>query len=219
MLVLEMKSTANLAVTVAFVAATVAFIYGLQVWARSRSRSGHTDAPATGFGTWNGRVEVLAVRLFQAAEIGAAKSLLLSTGVPVRVDLSPTGVRVSMTSVYLRKQPGILLDAPWSDVVDAVPVKVGLHHFGHSYSTVPMTDVNLTIVGQSAIPFVAYLGWGAASSNTTEITQDEAARRAFISETLGPHWRTGTALLTVRTSAPEYLAESISRYACGMVPS
>lgn len=191
---------------------------------RARSRREHTDASITGQGTWSGVINEGDIeRFIPEISIGIAKSVfLLSEGVPVRLEVDAQGLRLRSTSRLLKKFADKACAVPWTDVVAGVSRPVGFKSLGGKISPVRQTDVLITIVGDSALPFLD--SWDLIPNpDDPPLTADEVAQDAdwlqFVQDELGPPWRPDTALLRVRMSAPDGLAETITRWARGALRS
>jgi hypothetical protein len=202
------------------IAGTFALVFGIaylfQLRSRRRSRRKHEGAAMTGTGTWEGRMDSEAINQFLGTEIGWLRSMFLDAGVPMRLELSTSGLKATVTSRVMAKGDALTWDAPWGDIVGAVAESVGRKQFGGKISTVPMTDVHLTIVGKSAERFLD--SWGLLPEAGEETVAEDLDWEEFVQRSMAPQWHPGTALFTIRTSAPEGLVEAITRHARGTVP-
>jgi hypothetical protein len=162
-------------------------------------------------------------RFIPEVNIGIAKSVfLLSEGVPVRLEVDAQGLRLRSRSRLLKKYADKACAVPWTDVVAGDSRPVGFKSLGGKLSPVRQTDVLVTIVGDSALPFLD--SWGLISNpDDPPLSADDVAHDAdwlkCVQDELGPSWRPDTALLRMRMSAPDGLAETITRWAKGALPS
>lgn len=212
-----------------FIAAVIAVIFGLahgtNMRERARSRRGHADVAATGRGAWTGVIaDDQAPSFFEGLSLSIFKSVFFfDNGVPVRLEVSPEGLRMTMPSRLLRKHSDRVWSAPWDEVVRAEVADAGFKRLGGKRSTVRLTDVRITTVGPSAQPFLEAWELTEPDEDELPLTPDEvkeqAEWRAYAAEELGPSWHPGTALLIIRTSAPDQLVETITRWARGQLPA
>lgn len=189
---------------------------------RARSRRGHAEVSSTAQGSWDGVVDVHDVdRFIPGADIGTVKAMFLSEGVPVRIDVDAQGLRLRITSRLLKRYGDRAWSAPWAEVVGAEARPVGFKTLGGKISPVRLTDVVITVVGNSAKSFLE--SWDLVPDPddpavTAEDAADEEEWLAFVHRELGPSWRPNTAPLRFRTSAPDGLVDAIARWARGTLP-
>jgi hypothetical protein len=158
-------------------------------------------------------------------KIGIGTSLfLLNQGVPVRLELDSSGLRLTITSRVLPSARGKSWTAPWNEVVTAACQPAGFKTLDGKLSTVRLTDVSISTVGNSAGTFLDF--WDLVDDEDESAPPATAQERAGDSEwlhnlreTLGPLWHPGSALLRLRMSAPDGVVEAIQRWAHGRLPA
>ncbi len=155
---------------------------------------------------------------FDAKFRGFIKAQFLSDGIPMRLDLTPSGMTATLTSRLLPNTPAPTWTAPWGDVVRAVEEPVGHATLGSALSTVALTDIFITAVGPSAVRFLEVLDLGVDEDGDLR-PEEEAEVAAMVQDILDPHWTPGTALFCIRTSAPDGLVAAITRQARGVLPT
>jgi hypothetical protein len=188
----------------------------LQVRSRKRFRGLHAEAAVTGIGIWAGRVGLDNLESLTGFQLGFWKSWMLEGGVPVRLETTSYGLALTPTGWPVKNNEQLSLEVPWSDVVDATSEAAGYRQYDGKISTVPMTEIFVTLTGQSAESFLDPWSWEEEDEVSTP--EDEAEWWEDVKDFLGPHWQPGTALLTFRTSAPDSMVESITRWARGTPP-
>lgn len=211
--------TADVLFAVVPVVLLVALLYLTTVRSRARSRRRHVDVAITGTGSWEGVVDEEDVeRFLPDVRIGLLKSLWITEGVRVRLDLDPGGLRLSIVSRLLKGDADEVWAAPWGEVVAAESRPVGFRSLGGKISPVRLTDVLITTVGESARPFLD--SWDLLPDPdegpaTDEDLAEEAEWLASVRDMTGEDWQPGTSLLRIRMSAADGLVEAITRWGHG----
>lgn len=206
------------------------FVLGV-IWAfaavrRASARKAHAQVAVTGHGVWFGAVtpEEL-VWVLPDLDVSYGRLLLtVGDGMPVSVELSPSGLCLRLRGWALRPFHDQAWVVPWTDVVGAISRPAGYRSVSGKLSILPQTDLLITVVGDSAADF---RDWWVLDDDvddnepppTPEDDADDAAWLAEVSEDLGPDWVPGTALLRVRTSAPDGFTDAVTRWARGKLPA
>jgi len=193
---------------------------------RTASRQAHADVAITGQGAWDAFIPTEDLDSFLPdVKIGIGTSLfLLNQGVPVRLELGSSGLRLTITSRVLPSARGKSWTAPWNEVVTAACQPAGFKTLDGKLSTVRLTDVSISTVGNSAGTFLDF--WDLVDDEDESAPPATAQERAedsewlqIVRETLGPLWHPGSALLRLRMSAPDGVVEAIQRWARGRLPA
>jgi hypothetical protein len=200
-------------------------IYAGAARGRAASRQAHADVANAGQGAWDGFLPTEDVdSFFPDVKVGIVTSLFsLNQGVPVRLELDSSGLRLTITSRLLPSARGQFWTAPWNEVVTAESQPAGFKTLDGKLSVVRLTDVRICTVGDSAGPFLDF--WGLVDDEDESAPQATAQEHAEdaewlqdVRETLGPLWHPGSALLRLRMSAPDGVVEAIQRWAHGRLP-
>jgi hypothetical protein len=201
-------------------------VYGSEVRGRAASRQAHVDVATTGQGPWDAFLPTEDVEaFFPEVKIGRVTLLfLLDQGVPVRLELDSSGLRLTITSRVLQSARGKFWTAPWNEVVTAGSQPAGFKTLDDKLSAVRLTDVSISTVGDSAGPFLDF--WDLVDDEDESAPQPSAEERTEdsewlqnVRETLGPLWHPDSALLRLRMSAPDGVVEAIQRWAHGRLPA
>lgn len=210
------------------VAVVVGVMYAVAASRRARSRRSHVDVAATGHGAWEGTVssdDLIWLFPDVAAGQGVVSFLLSDGAVPVTLHLDPDGLRLELTGRLVRRADPQPWSAPWADIVAGATAPAGFRTLGGKRSVIRLTDVLVTVVGPSAREFLEF--WALDDDDEDDVDEpltpeEQAEDVAWLEEArrdLGPAWTPGTALLRIRMSAADGVAEAISRWARGRAPS
>lgn len=206
--------------------AMLAVLYLWGVWRRSLARRPHMGALTSGQGgAWVGYLHSDDLsRFFPDVREGRAYfTTMFSDGFPVRLELDSWSMRLRLAGRLTTRYRHHGWAAPWSDVVSAEARRAGFRGLEGTYGLVRLTDLYITVVGEPARPFLDswfLLDEGDVDDEppTPEDLADEASWLAEAQQELGPLWTPGTALLRIRTSAPEGLVETVGLWARGRRP-
>lgn len=135
------------------------FVLGV-IWAfaavrRASARKAHAQVAVTGHGVWFGAVtpEEL-VWVLPDLDVSYGRLLLtVGDGMPVSVELSPSGLCLRLRGWALRPFHDQAWVVPWTDVVGAISRPAGYRSVSGKLSILPQTDLLITVVGDSAADF------------------------------------------------------------------
>lgn len=207
------------------VVVTVGTMWIVAAFRRATAREAHARVAVTGEGVWSGVVsQGDLVWLIPGLKIGIARRMLMNKNVPVSLELSPSGMTLRPSGWMLRYARDRGWAVPWSDIVGATNGKATYRAFDGTYSVVPLTELRITVVGRSAQDFFDWWLLDDADDDeeglppTAQEQAEDAEWRAIAREELGPHWIPRTALVRVRTSAPDNFVDAVARWARGNRP-
>lgn len=213
----------DLPIFLGITALAILIVHVAAVRRRRRSNAASGQFATGGSGTWEGAIDVEGRAMYlPEVEEGFFASLVRDTNQPALLTLDGSGLHLRTSGLVHRRDPHVW-SAPWGDIVGAEGRPAGFNAWGRAISTVRLTDVVVTLVGESAQPFLEWMMLdeeddGDDEPMTAEELAEEAEWRREVQGELGPSWRPGTGLLRFRTSAPDGLIEVITRYARGSLP-